>query len=240
MHTYENDFSKLYQFQLNFLKWVKKIELPFYLTGGTALSRFYLNHRYSDDLDFFANNIKDFKSEIVKIRKSISNHFKSGIQESLFSDDFCRFFITDGTVNLKIEFVNDLNSRPGEPIKTKFGFIDTAENILANKITAIMGRDEPKDVYDIIFIADAYSFNWTEVFLYAKEKAVINEIEVEQRLQMFPPALFKRIKTTNPAPCIDVLKTKLNTICNDFLLGKDNSLCKTNIRLSELKPGLIK
>jgi predicted nucleotidyltransferase component of viral defense system len=25
----------------------------FYLTGGTCLSRFYNQHRYSDDLDFF-------------------------------------------------------------------------------------------------------------------------------------------------------------------------------------------
>lgn len=25
----------------------------FYLGGGTCLSRFYYNHRYSDDLDFF-------------------------------------------------------------------------------------------------------------------------------------------------------------------------------------------
>ena len=26
----------------------------FYFTGGTALSYFYLNHRYSDDMDFFS------------------------------------------------------------------------------------------------------------------------------------------------------------------------------------------
>ncbi len=26
----------------------------FYLTGGTALSAFYLQHRYSEDLDFFS------------------------------------------------------------------------------------------------------------------------------------------------------------------------------------------
>ena len=31
----------------------------FYLTGGTALAGFYLNHRVSDDLDFFTDQ-KDF------------------------------------------------------------------------------------------------------------------------------------------------------------------------------------
>ena len=33
----------------------------FYLTGGTALAGYYLNHRISDDLDFFSF---DFNSEI--------------------------------------------------------------------------------------------------------------------------------------------------------------------------------
>ncbi|MCD4795127.1 MAG: nucleotidyl transferase AbiEii/AbiGii toxin family protein [Bacteroidales bacterium] len=34
--------------------------MPFYLTGGTALVRFYLNHRYSEDLDFFVNKRKKY------------------------------------------------------------------------------------------------------------------------------------------------------------------------------------
>jgi len=32
-----------------------------YLTGGTALSRPYLNHRFSDDLDLFVNASLDFR-----------------------------------------------------------------------------------------------------------------------------------------------------------------------------------
>lgn len=37
----------------------KTLSDQFYLAGGTALAAYYLNHRYSDDLDFFTNN-KDF------------------------------------------------------------------------------------------------------------------------------------------------------------------------------------
>ena len=37
--------------------WVKE---NFYLSGGTALSAFYLQHRYSDDLDFFSEELKEF------------------------------------------------------------------------------------------------------------------------------------------------------------------------------------
>ena len=51
--SYQNKF---YFFQDQVLKAFESLELDFYLTGGTALSRCYLNHRYSDDLDFFVNN----------------------------------------------------------------------------------------------------------------------------------------------------------------------------------------
>jgi predicted nucleotidyltransferase component of viral defense system len=44
------------------------------LTGGTDLSRCHLNHRFSDDLDFFINDHKDFKDQcdnvVSRIRKS--------------------------------------------------------------------------------------------------------------------------------------------------------------------------
>ncbi|MBN1663686.1 MAG: nucleotidyl transferase AbiEii/AbiGii toxin family protein [Deltaproteobacteria bacterium] len=43
----------LYPFQDGILNIVKKLSTPFYLTGGTALSRHYFNHRFSDDLSLF-------------------------------------------------------------------------------------------------------------------------------------------------------------------------------------------
>jgi predicted nucleotidyltransferase component of viral defense system len=42
-------------FQVEFIRAFSKTSLKdaFFLTGGTALSEFYLQHRISDDLDFF-------------------------------------------------------------------------------------------------------------------------------------------------------------------------------------------
>ncbi|MCX6791217.1 MAG: nucleotidyl transferase AbiEii/AbiGii toxin family protein [Candidatus Gribaldobacteria bacterium] len=37
----------------------KDICQNFYLTGGTALAEFYLQHRFSEDLDFFSENEVD-------------------------------------------------------------------------------------------------------------------------------------------------------------------------------------
>lgn len=49
-----------------------------------------------------------------------------------------------------MEFINDVPSRVGLPIDHPvLGRLDSAENILANKVTAILDRREPKDDADI-------------------------------------------------------------------------------------------
>ena len=45
---YEQFLYPLHDEVLNYIDMDK-----FYLTGGTCLSRYYFQHRYSDDLDFF-------------------------------------------------------------------------------------------------------------------------------------------------------------------------------------------
>ena len=43
------------------------MNLPFYLTGGTALSRYYFNHRFSADLDLFVNNDRQFDVYVDRV-----------------------------------------------------------------------------------------------------------------------------------------------------------------------------
>ncbi len=52
--------EKLYPLQDQALRVLAALDTGFYLTGGTAVARAYLNHRYSDDLDLFVNYDKRF------------------------------------------------------------------------------------------------------------------------------------------------------------------------------------
>lgn len=52
--------ANLYKLQDGILNIIRKLNVPFYLTGGTALSRGYYNYRFSDDLDFFLNADENF------------------------------------------------------------------------------------------------------------------------------------------------------------------------------------
>ena len=55
-------YLRLYDIQDAVLKKMNAMETEFYLTGGTALSRGYLKHRYSDDLDFFVSDSPHYSS----------------------------------------------------------------------------------------------------------------------------------------------------------------------------------
>jgi hypothetical protein len=52
--------ESLYPLQDGVLRLIQQSGTDFFLTGGTALSRAYYKHRYSDDLDFFVNNSPNF------------------------------------------------------------------------------------------------------------------------------------------------------------------------------------
>lgn len=53
-------FEQLYPLQDQVLSLIDAQKTGFYLTGGTALARCYLQHRFSDDLDLFVNLNPEF------------------------------------------------------------------------------------------------------------------------------------------------------------------------------------
>ena len=236
MNLSGTDYNRLYLLQDKFLTWFSSLKYPFYLTGGTALGRFYLNHRFSEDLDFFVNNDSDYARYLGSIKNKISSQFSVNPDQSLFAGDYARFHITDNDLTLKIEFLNDVPYYAGKPEVYKYGTVDNPLNILANKLTAIIGRDEPKDMFDIDHIARKYAFNWRDVFYHAKQKVVINELDVEQRMISFPVKWFQNVNWLLTAPDTDPLDRFVKMIADDFLLGRANSLGEGKIPIELALP----
>lgn len=140
--------QKLYPFQDEVLKQVTPLKTGFYLTGGTASSRGYLNHRFSEDLDFFVNDDNSFLLWSDRIIQTLNLHWKVSVMTR--EERFVRFFVQAPDIPLKIELVNDVPSHTGvlreHPV---LGPLDSPENILANKVSAAIDRNEPKDLADI-------------------------------------------------------------------------------------------
>jgi len=143
-------FDTLYPLQDEVLAVLAGLETGFYLTGGTAASRLYLHHRFSDDLDFFVNDRPEFILWTERLIQALDQHPSWTCQVINRDERFVRLGVQQGDVLLKIELINDVPAHVGD-VQThpKLGRVDSAENILANKVTAVLGREEPKDLADI-------------------------------------------------------------------------------------------
>ena len=142
--------DKLYPFQDAALRLIHDAKTGFYLSGGTAASRGYLHHRFSEDLDFFVNDAEEFSLWADRILEPFSQVASWQRQVLQKEERFVRFEVHSADVVLRIELVNDVPSHVGNIIEHPvLGRLDSAENILANKITAVIDRDEPKDLADI-------------------------------------------------------------------------------------------
>lgn len=219
-HFYNN---QLYPLQDRVLKVISRISTPFYLTGGTVVGRYLLEHRYSDDLDFFVNSIPNFKEEVDKVFDALKPTFE--IELDNLQDSFARFFVSNGGVKLKMEFVNDVGFRVGQPAIHPMGFkYDTWENILSNKLTAL-SRVAGKDFADVLFMSFRYSFNWKAVIAYSKQKdAWINEINISQQLHNFDLNKLNDVKFIETVDTKTISDSYFKILARESLHGFDNSL----------------
>ncbi|HQN16563.1 MAG TPA: nucleotidyl transferase AbiEii/AbiGii toxin family protein [Bacteroidales bacterium] len=214
--------NKLYPLQDRFMQMLNALSTDFYLTGGTALSRFYLQHRYSDDLDFFANQSQHFRENIAVIINRIDINYEIGVRD----EHFVRILCKHEDCHLKIDFVNDVPFHSGAFIKTAiFDRIDNPLNILSNKISALQ-RNNPKDIADIVLISEKYNFNWMEIIKDAQQKDLwVNPLDVALILESFPAEQLREVKWISP-PDINVFSNKIKLLIQDIIKGKKNSLFK--------------
>ena len=208
---------------------MKSLNLPFYLTGGTALSRGYFNHRYSDDLDFFVNNDKDFFKHTESFIDTLKqNGFAVEVQPTT-SDCFTRIFVNKNTNGLdknglKIDFVNDIDAHFGTIKDTPvFYRTDSIRNILSNKYTALY-RLSVKDVADICEIAKNYSFNWRDIINEAEQKEVGIDIkEVVEIFRSYDEKSFEKIRWINK-PSFSQMQNQIERIAYDIITQGPNTL----------------
>jgi len=142
--------ERLYPLQNEVFAFISSLQTGFYLTGGTAASRAYLQHRYSDDLDFFVNYDDRFAAWAELIVNEMSRQSTWQTTVRLRGESYIGLTLRREEVELRIDLVKDVPFRVGAVYRHPvLGLIDTAENILANKVTALIDREQPKDLADI-------------------------------------------------------------------------------------------
>jgi predicted nucleotidyltransferase component of viral defense system len=166
----------IFEYQDIVLQTLKDQAAPFYLAGGTALAKFYFQHRDSYDLDFFSQNYSRVKiRELVHLIEKTTEKKMKLIQES-HRAGLAKISIYDLILgkggSLKIDFVEDVLPLLS-PLKRVDGVdILSLDDIYLRKIHAISGtlpemdivgqkrflggRAEAKDFYDVYQLSSTY------------------------------------------------------------------------------------
>lgn len=147
-------------------------EEAFYLTGGTALSAFFLKHRKSNDLDFFTS----VEELILPFSQRIELPLR---QENLKVErlrgfhSFVELFVTSKEDSTIIHFAVDSPFRFEQPFESKEirGLkVDSLIDIATNKLLALFGRAAIRDFIDVYFLVKE-RFNKSELV----EKAAMKD-----------------------------------------------------------------
>ena len=126
----------------------------FFLTGGAALAGYYLGHRSTDDLDLFSPPVESMEFAVQRLRRASSaiGGTVEGMQEA---PEFRRFVVERATEVTLVDLVID---RAPQLLVEKVMLgkvrIDPEREIVANKITALMGRTAPRDLVDLFALLD--------------------------------------------------------------------------------------
>jgi hypothetical protein len=212
-------FKQLYPLQNRVLQAFAATDTGFYLSGGTAASRGYLNHRFSDDLDLFVNDERHFGLWAQRLIDALAHLPDLTVDVLLREERFVRFETQHAHVLLKVELVNDVPAHVGSlrmhPI---LGRLDSAENILANKVTALIDRGEPKDLADVWGFACKLGLSIAEAIRGAESKAAgIFPADLGRVLLSTTPEDWSLVRWIDPPPAEEFI-ADLRALAEKLLL----------------------
>jgi predicted nucleotidyltransferase component of viral defense system len=176
--------TKQQQAFLDFFNSQAELYKRFYFSGGTALSEYYLQHRFSEDLDFFCEN-EFISADLSLFLTTHKNDF--GADQVQYQQSFNRnmFFLhyPDDT-ELKLEFTYYPFTRLEEGQRIRNIEVDSVLDIAVNKVFTLTQQARGRDFFDIYIICQKYNFNFNNLLKKARQKFdfPINYLELGKNL----------------------------------------------------------
>lgn len=157
----------------------------FYLTGVTALARFYFHHRQSLDMDLFTNDQNQDFALVNQTLLVILHTLELRITSQVITDTFIQYITTDpaGTP-LKVDLVKVVPVHFGALVVRDGIRVDSLENIGSNKVLAVFGRTDAKDFIDLYWILQHSDLKFDDLYRQAQEKDLgLSELYLAYALQ---------------------------------------------------------
>lgn len=140
--------STLTDLQKEFLAVFFQREDRFFLTGGAALVGFYLGHRETFDLDLFT--LDDAMESGAAAVNETARQLGAAVESIQTAPDFRRLLVRREPEAIVIDLVRErvVQMVVEKPIVNGIR-VDPPQEILANKLCALLSRSEIRDVVDV-------------------------------------------------------------------------------------------
>jgi hypothetical protein len=127
-------------------------ESGFWLSGGAALAGYHLGHRTTSDLDLFTDDDDAFE-RARHVVPALAADLALRLDVRQEAPGFRRYALTGSGEGVVVDLVRERVVQGRDP-KGLFGGVrvDPPSEILANKLGAIVGRSEERDLVDIMFL----------------------------------------------------------------------------------------
>lgn len=141
----KHDLSALQQ---DFLRAFFQSEDRFFLTGGAALVGFHLGHRETHDLDLFT--LEDVIPEGMATVAEVARELGGTLEALQTTPAFRRVLLRRGAEAIVIDLVREYVAQvaPDKPLINGIR-VDPPQEILANKLCALLSRSEVRDLVDV-------------------------------------------------------------------------------------------
>jgi predicted nucleotidyltransferase component of viral defense system len=186
----------------------------FFLTGGSALSIFYFDHRISYDLDLFSVNDIDWhvlSNEIISIGRNIG----ADITFLSNSPTFRRYRVNRNKEQEIIDFVHEMVPQV-YPQKNVFGdiIVDTPEEMAVNKWCTLLGRADIKDVIDLYFLSGKidiwHAFDLAKKKEGAVDPSILSYLVSQIVIKELPDYLLVPLLKNDLQPFLDTIRNFLD------------------------------
>lgn len=146
--------SRLTPLQRELLQAFFRQESRFFLTGGAALAGFHLGHRVTLDLDLFTTEAVLDEGE-VSLRRA-ADELGATVEALRTAPEFRRRLVLRGEESVVVDLVRDRAPQIHEQKLDCAGLrVDSADEIAANKLCALLSMAETRDLVDVMMLEQA-------------------------------------------------------------------------------------
>jgi len=198
----------------DFLRSFFSKEKRFFLTGGSALGLFYLEHRYSYDLDLFTSDTPEWL-EVDGVFRLCAREIGADTEMLRDSPTFRRYRLSRKDETEIIDFVLAIDHQIDiEKVQFASIKVDTLHEIFVNKITTLISRCEIKDLVDLYFL-EQEGMVIEDYFDDAKQKdggldpAMISSILNSVQITELPDYLIKPLTLEDLKKFVEVLRKRM-------------------------------